>query len=414
MITKQSNKTYAARFFYTGADGKKKSKYKSGFKTKAAAQAWIDELQGLADGTSREDSQDITIKQLFDEWISSLEQSSKKRSPATISFYNHQCEILLDTLGNRRVADIRKAHIQVIINDLAKSDIKKCRHKKPTKMRSASVHAAFRAMRALFNYAIRQDIIDKNPCMGLELPAKQEHEVTMYTGEQLRALLDELKAQMHPVYFCTCFFVCLGLRRGEAAGITWHDLDLNKGILKIRGNLIKADNDIIYKEVKTANSAAEVVLPDWLCDELKKYKAERFAKGLASFAPINLDEYIYFKDLDGRAFVCVDANCRPLRPDSLQRRLNVFQRANGLPVSTLHDLRHVYGTLLIENDVDIAIVSKALRHSSIKITADIYVSPTTAIKAKATDAMNSILQYTPRPENCAENCADIVSIKTNE
>ena len=409
MITK-NGKTYSARFFYIGADGKKKSKYKSGFKTKAAAQAWFDEIQGITNGTAREDFQDITISQLFKEWITALETSSKKRSPATISFYNHQCKLLLNTLGNRRISDIRKAHIQAIINDLANSNIKTCRYKEPTKLRSASVRAAFRAMRALFNYAVQQDIIEKNPCTGIELPAKQSHEVTMYTGEQLRSLIDELKAQDHPIYFFVCFCVCLGLRRGEAAGVTWNDLDLDNGILNVQGNLIKIDNNIIYKTVKTEQSAAEVVLPNWLCDELKKYKSDRFVKGLVSLVPINIDNYISFEDLDARAFVCVDGNCLPFRPDSLQKRLNVFQRANGFPVSTLHDLRHVYGTLLIENGVDITTVSKALRHSSIKTTADIYVSPNTAIKAKATDAMSNILQYTSRPENCAK----IVPVKNDK
>lgn len=409
MITK-NGKAYAARLFYIGADGKKKSKYKSGFKTKAAAQAWLDELQGLTDGTVREDFKDITVKRLFDEWISALDLSSKKRSPATIAFYKYHGQPLLDVYGNRNVCDIRRAHIQGIINDLSASMLKKCKYKEATPLRSASVHAVFRTIRAFFNYAINQDIIEKSPCKGIELPAKQTHEVTMYTGEQLRELLDGLRDQAHPIYYCICFMVCLGLRRGEAAGITWSNLDLDNGLLYVRGNLIHANNDVIYKTTKTEASSDEVVLPAWFVEELKKYKAERFSKGLLSLAPINTAENIPLSDLDGRAFVCVDDDCRPFRPDTLKKRLNSFQKAHSLPVSTLHDLRHIYGTLLIENGVDVAIVSKALRHSSIKITADTYVSPTTSIKAKATDAMNNILLY----DSDDKNCAKIVPKKINE
>ena len=50
-----------------------------------------------------------------------------------------------------------------------------------------------------------------------------------------------------------------------------------------------------------------------------------------------------------------------------------MQKETGLPILTPHELRHTFGTLLRENDVDIYTIQKVLGHSAITVTSGIYV-----------------------------------------
>nr|WP_255459363.1 tyrosine-type recombinase/integrase [Micrococcus sp. TA1] len=76
----------------------------------------------------------------------------------------------------------------------------------------------------------------------------------------------------------------------------------------------------------------------------------------------------------------------PIRPSWLTARFLVLQEDVTVPVDAekpegpqrplrrvrLHDLRHGTASLMIAAGVDVAVVSKVLRHSTIKLTVDTY------------------------------------------
>src|SRR6266498_1882359 len=79
---------------------------------------------------------------------------------------------------------------------------------------------------------------------------------------------------------------------------------------------------------------------------------------------------------------------------------------HGLPTISLHKLRYLPASLQIAAGVDTAIVSKRLRHSSIKITNDTYGHMIGTIGRQAAEAAAALvpLQHrtTRRPERSAE------------
>ncbi|MGL5206780.1 MAG: tyrosine-type recombinase/integrase, partial [Acidaminococcaceae bacterium] len=82
-----------------------------------------------------------------------------------------------------------------------------------------------------------------------------------------------------------------------------------------------------------------------------------------------------YKDL---GFVCCWPDGTPFDPDFIYHKFqDVLKEYNKtaeekLPVYRIHDLRHTHGTILLEKNVDVKIVSRALRHSRASFTRDLY------------------------------------------
>jgi integrase len=81
----------------------------------------------------------------------------------------------------------------------------------------------------------------------------------------------------------------------------------------------------------------------------------------------------------------------PLDDSKLRKRYRKFLAASGIRYIRIHDIRHTFATIVIEDDSgQLASVSKALGHSTIGITMDIYAK-TARIETHATSRMSEIM-----------------------
>ena len=92
----------------------------------------------------------------------------------------------------------------------------------------------------------------------------------MYTPEQVQTLLENVIDTDMEVPIA--LLVGLGLRRGEVLALRWQDVDLEKGNVCIRRNMVRVDKKIIFKDPKTETSNREIELPSTL---LKLLQVER-------------------------------------------------------------------------------------------------------------------------------------------
>jgi integrase len=72
-------------------------------------------------------------------------------------------------------------------------------------------------------------------------------------------------------------------------------------------------------------------------------------------------------------WVFMNGACQPMDPDSFRGRVwyKLLAKA-GLRHIRIHDLRHTFASLLIQNGESLAYVKEQMGHSSIKITVDTY------------------------------------------
>jgi len=93
--------------------------------------------------------------------------------------------------------------------------------------------------------------------------------------------------------------------------------------------------------------------------------------------------------LSGLVF-CTDAG-EPLHSVNVTLSLQRTLRRLDLPRRRFHDLRHTFATLAIEAGEDIAVVSRALGHSSVAVTADVYMHVTPAMQDRLASRMEGVL-----------------------
>jgi len=165
------------------------------------------------------------------------------------------------------------------------------------------------------------------------------------------------------------------LRRGEAAGLRWIDVDLDARVVVIGQQRIAYGHTVAVGPPKTASSrrviALDKVTARLLRTHLRHQRAERIAAG-----ELWQDSGYMFTTLDGAA----------LHPDFLTRRFGRLVQDSGLPPVRLHDLRHGAATLAHAAGADLKTVQELLGHASIVLTADTYTSVLLDLHFKTAEA----------------------------
>jgi len=418
---KGKNKTYVARAWWTNTRGDRKSKQASGFTTQKTAWDWVKETEEANTKTAYPDAHKLTVDGLYDHWIAHLKKM--KRSPKTLESYEDNYEKKMRSyIGHILVQELHTLHLQEMFDELKSKPInipvrksklppeqRQRSQKKPDDQkqkrlpRSATIHSIYRTLKAMLNYAIKKlGVIQVNPCIGVDLPYPQKHITHIYTGEDLVKLMQMLKELEHPLYYPIMLTVPYALRRGEALGITWSAIDLDKKQIMINRNWTISRGKSILKGVKNERAEEKeedcvIAINDWTCDELRKLKKERLEMKMLTHGEtpdpdLSPDGCVYENDIVVSDFVWWDENKKLFRPDGMVGRLNTFQRTNGLPRCTWHDLRHTYGNLMAEDGQDVVAISKAMRHSSVKITSDQYIDATLTLKQRATAAFDNVIK----------------------
>lgn len=130
---------------------------------------------------------------------------------------------------------------------------------------------------------------------------------------------------------------CCGLRRGEAMGARWCDVDLLEGILRVEVQRLRQEP----LPLKTDAARRAIALPPIVLDVIRR-------------TPRQLP------------WVC---SCTQT---DLYRAHRAVLRAAGLPHVTLHGLRHTMATLAAMAGEPIKLIQGALGHSHYALTADLY------------------------------------------
>ncbi|GAB2491880.1 hypothetical protein GCM10026982_15660 [Nocardiopsis aegyptia] len=197
--------------------------------------------------------------------------------------------------------------------------------------------------------------------------------VMVYTPPQTGAFLDH--AVEHRLYAAFHLIAFRGLRRGEAAGLRWPDVDLDAGTVTPSRQRRQIGWEVEEADLKTDGSEATIALDKATVDVLRAHRARQNEERLA-----------WGDAWEGVGHVFARENGAPLHPATLTEEFERIAFDAGLPPIRLHDLRHGAATLALAAGVDMKTVQAMLRHSSITITADIYASVLPEVAHEAAEA----------------------------
>ena len=146
-----------------------------------------------------------------------------------------------------------------------------------------------------------------------------------------------------------------GLRRGEAAGLCWCDIDFTAATLTVSRQLQENGRGLVVLPPKSIASNRVLALDPWTVQVLAAHRHRQLSA---------LGDGYVFARLVGR----------PCTPGYLTRRFIRLIRRAGLPPIRLHDLRHGAATLALAGGADLKAIQAMLGRASIILTADTYTS----------------------------------------
>jgi integrase len=315
---------------------------------------------------------------------------SKELAPSTYKRYCRMLETrLLPYFGHFYINKIKPTDIMRFY-DLLEKDTQLVRKKgnngkktlKPLSGKTILEH--HRLLRAMLHKAVYWQLIVNNPAERVQPPRARKPKRRSYDDEQTKILLENLEQLSNEEIkykVAIILTVFTGVRLGELMGLEWQDVDFKNGIISInRSSQYLSDMGVFTKVPKTESSIREIAIPEFIISLLEEYKLwYEEQKSIYGELWANSD----------RLFVQADG--KPMHPSTISKWFVKYVAQIGLPVINFHGLRHTNASLLVAQNVDIAVVSARLGHAQISTTLDFYVHPLLSHNRKAGNALQNLL-----------------------
>ncbi len=217
--------------------------------------------------------------------------------------------------------------------------------------------------------AVRWGRLPRNPADAADPPrgGPKSDGVHAWDAATLREFLATSAAdgdRLHPLWV---LLATTGMRRGEAVGLRWSDVDLDAGRLRVVQTIIQVRSKVTIGEPKTARGRRPIALDAGTVAVLREHRKRSIEQRML-VGPDFEDRGLVFHQPDG--------SC--LKPDSVSASFVRRVKRAGSPPLTLKGLRHTWATLALERGIHPRVVQERLGHSTIAITLGIYshVAPT--------------------------------------
>lgn len=345
--------TWYVKFQYTDWQSNHKTCYKRGFPTKREALQWERDFLLQQSGST-----DMSFADYVEVYKKDREVRLKE------STFEMKINII-DTkivpyFKNKKLRDITSKDIIEWQNTLMKY-----RDKKTGKPYSSSyLKTIHNQLSALLNHAVKFYGLKDNPARIVgNMGSEKNIQMKFWTQEEYARFAEANMDDPLAFYsFETLYWS--GIREGEFLALTPKDVNLEKKTLSITKTYHRSKGRDIVTSPKTAKSNREVVIPEFLCDELKDY--------------MNM---CYAQEPTDRLF--------PVSKSQLTRMMRLGAKKAELAPIRIHDLRHSHVSLLINLGYSAVAIAQRVGHESIDITYR-YAHLFPTVQTDMADKLNSI------------------------
>lgn len=323
----------------------------------------------------------VKFQALAEEWLHLIEQTQEMK-PATIFRLKGLQERTYNAIGNTYVDKLTYRQIQNFILTLSKSGTNQ-KSGKGLSQKTQKHYLTF--ISDVMRYALKCGLISVNPCKDITTVKTETKEKDIYSLDELKVLLSKVneKASLSYKVFFNLLAYC-GLRRGEALGIEYKDIDFENGVLSIvRTSNYNRENGIYTSTPKTKSSVRYLSLQPTILDLIKQLREEQRVQ-----AEKIGDLWVE----NDRLFITWCGN--PMHPNTPYTWLERFCESEDIAFKGLHSFRHSVATQTITNGVDVKTVSSFLGHSQTSTTLNIYAHAVQKSNVKALTLMANLLEET--------------------
>lgn len=337
----------------------------------------------------------ITLSEWLDIW---LKEYTGDKKYLTCKTYTAQIEThIKPALGAQKLSKLTAPQIQGFYNELGRTgkEVRK-KDKKTGKETVTFEPLAAKSIRNIhgvliksLNTAIDVGYLKTNPAERVTLPRAEKKEIHPLDDTQVAAFYREAGSDEY------CYLLRLipftGLREAEAMGLTWDCVDFDAGTLKINKQLVKRPNAAGgFTLAETKNSKIRVIKPaPMVMTQLKQRQKEQIEQ---RFKAGELWQGWQNDKERKTALVFTTATGNNLSPQTVYNHCKKVLERIGAGDRCVHDLRHTFAVLSLQNGDDVKTVQGNLGHATAAFTLDVYGHVSERMKEDSAARMEKYMQ----------------------
>lgn len=329
-------------------------------KTRVECHQWLRKTMDLVDRGMNFENKDISLEQYLEEWFEIKKNTIKPKTA-----YDYRLLIdkyILPDLGKVKIAKLTTfeiTHFYVRMKDSGKG--------------TRTIQITHNILRSVLQDAVRNGLINRNPCDGALLPRNEKKEMNVLNEHQVTKFLIAAEGSRYKALYHLA--ITTGMRYSELVGLKWGDIDWEKGTIKVQRQLQYIPHKgYQFSDPKTRSGVRTIMLGNSTLEILR----EHYRNNSGS-------------DKTGEHLIFVNAIGTKIYFKRLHQDFKRVLREAGLPEIRFHDLRHTAATLMISNGIPVVVVSKILGHSKPSVTMNIYAHTSIEMQSEAAKLMENLV-----------------------
>ena len=315
----------------------------------------------------------MTVGQWLDIWQKDYLGGVK---PFTAQGYEKNVRVYIKPALGAIKLDALNAHtVQKFINDMGKP------HEDKPPLSPKTVRNAHGVLHKALQQAVKVGYIRFNPADACELPRLERKEINPLDSDAMAAFMRAIGGHRFEAIYLTMLFT--GMRRGEAFGLLWDCVDLDKGTIRIDRQLQNIPGRPgEFRLISTKNGKGRTITAaPFVVELLKKHRARQLRDRLKS-GPLWQDHgYVFCNEVGEH-----------LSPSTVYHNYKEIVASIGLPDLRLHDLRHSYAVASLRAGDDVKTVQSNMGHHTAAFTLDVYGHVTEEMKRASADRMEAYIK----------------------
>lgn len=330
----------------------------------------------------------VTLNDVYEMW--KKDKRGLKQTTKGNYFYMYE-HFVKNEFGNIKIRAIKKSDVRRFYNDLIDTG----------KMAINTVEGLHTVIHQVFNLAVEDDYIRKNPSDGVMGDCKRvhnfqtpkRHALTIAEQNAFISYIRNTPKYKHWLPLFT-FFLGTGARVSEIVGLRWKDVYME-------GNYVEINHNMVYYQREKGNHYFSVTTPKTeagnriipLLPEVKNALLEerRYQKEVGLSCKAKIDGYTDFIFLNRYGMVhnpqTINRTIKRISKDYNEWELNEADKESRepvlLPPFSCHNLRHTFATRYCENETNLKVIQEILGHKDIATTMDVYAEATKEAKVKS-------------------------------
>ncbi len=287
-------------------------------------------------------SNDCDVGEVWTVFRSHLEATGRR--PRTIEHYEGLVPQFIRIVGAEKVKDVTPQKAGLYLQNRTAAGLSPRR-----------VNAGLRAVQTMLRWASRQGMIGQNPLRHCDKVQERKVKPRRPLEDwEIKKLLEASPPRYRRIWTA---FLTTGLRKNELIELRWKDVDLERGLLRVRAEICKVRREDFIPIAPELEVVLLAIRPD---------------------RP------------EPEAHVFLNAAGRPWRNNLLTRFKYCVKTAGIDPVGLdIHSLRQTYGTLLASDPAnDVRTVMSLMRHSTVAMTMNVYAKPRAMRQREAMKSIN--------------------------